>query len=211
MRATHKAYIASVSTGTGYTDIPLQAGDVLFGRFEFAKILRCPSGSLPKRIQKLISLGNIEVKSNNHCSIVSIKNWDTYADIMEERKHPRKHRGNTEETHTSIRTQDLSQKQEHGVTDKRFHPPTLDEVSQYCKERGNGIDCIKWHSYYAANGWKVGRNSMKNWKAAIVTWERNENRVSEDASGGCSFPGCKGPGSQTSRSGAKFCRAHITL
>jgi predicted phage replisome organizer len=56
---------------------------------------------------------------------------------------------------------------------KRFTPPTLDEVTAYCKERKNNVDPQKWMDYYTSNGWKVGKNSMKDWKAAVRTWERN--------------------------------------
>lgn len=56
---------------------------------------------------------------------------------------------------------------------KRFAPPTLEEVKAYCKERGNGVDPQHFFDYYTANGWKVGKNSMKDWKAAIRSWESN--------------------------------------
>lgn len=55
----------------------------------------------------------------------------------------------------------------------RFTPPTLEEVSEYCRERKNGVDPQRFIDYYTANGWKVGRNSMKDWKATVRTWERN--------------------------------------
>lgn len=55
----------------------------------------------------------------------------------------------------------------------RFAKPTLGEVEAYCLERGNGIDPQRFIDHYDANGWKVGRNQMKDWKAAIRTWERN--------------------------------------
>ena len=54
---------------------------------------------------------------------------------------------------------------------KRFTPPTLDDVRAYCIERGKGVDADKWYNHYTANGWKVGRNPMKDWKAAVRTWE----------------------------------------
>lgn len=50
--------------------------------------------------------------------------------------------------------------------------PTLQEVIDYCQERNNGVDANKWYDYYTANGWKVGRNPMKDWKATVRTWER---------------------------------------
>ena len=52
--------------------------------------------------------------------------------------------------------------------------PSLEEVSAYCKQRCKNIDPQRWIDYYTANGWKVGRNSMRNWKAAVRTWERND-------------------------------------
>lgn len=52
-------------------------------------------------------------------------------------------------------------------------PPTVEEVTQYCKERKNGIDAAHFVDYYTSNGWKVGKQKMKDWKAAVRTWERN--------------------------------------
>ena len=54
----------------------------------------------------------------------------------------------------------------------RFTPPTLEDVSQYCQSRNNTVDPVKFHAYYQSNGWRVGRGTMRDWQAAIVTWER---------------------------------------
>lgn len=56
---------------------------------------------------------------------------------------------------------------------KRFTPPTLEEVTSYCNERNNNIDPQHFIDYYTSNGWLVGKNKMKDWKAAVRTWERN--------------------------------------
>ena len=56
---------------------------------------------------------------------------------------------------------------------KRFQPPSVDEVEAYCKERGNSVDPQNFVDWYTANGWKVGKNPMKDWKAAVRTWERS--------------------------------------
>lgn len=56
---------------------------------------------------------------------------------------------------------------------KRFVKPTLAEVQAYCRERNNNVDPESFVAYYESNGWRVGKNPMKNWKSAIVTWERN--------------------------------------
>ena len=57
---------------------------------------------------------------------------------------------------------------------KRFVPPTEDEVALYCIERRNHVNAAKFIDYYSSNGWKVGKNPMKDWKAAVRTWERSE-------------------------------------
>jgi hypothetical protein len=54
-----------------------------------------------------------------------------------------------------------------------FEPPTLRQVADYCNQRHNTIDPQHWLDYYTSNGWRVGRNPMKDWKAAVRTWERN--------------------------------------
>jgi hypothetical protein len=59
----------------------------------------------------------------------------------------------------------------------RFVPPTLEEVKAYCEERTNGIDYIKWHDFYSAKGWMVGKNKMKDWKAAVRTWEQSKTKA----------------------------------
>lgn len=55
-----------------------------------------------------------------------------------------------------------------------FHPPTVDEVKAYCLERKNKVDAVRFVDYYTANGWKVGKNPMKDWRAAVRTWERDD-------------------------------------
>lgn len=57
----------------------------------------------------------------------------------------------------------------------RFTAPTIDEVKAYCIERKNYVDAERFVDYYTSNGWLVGKNKMKDWKAAVRTWERNGN------------------------------------
>lgn len=56
---------------------------------------------------------------------------------------------------------------------KRFEKPTLSQITQYCLERNNSVNAEQFYDYYESNGWKVGKNSMKDWKACVRTWERN--------------------------------------
>ena len=56
---------------------------------------------------------------------------------------------------------------------KQFKKPSVDEVREYCKERKNNIDPERFVDYYTAKGWKIGKQPMKDWKAAVRTWEKN--------------------------------------
>jgi len=58
---------------------------------------------------------------------------------------------------------------------KRFAPPTLEEVKAYCFERRNSVNPEQFIDYYSGNGWMRGKNKIKDWKACVRTWERNEN------------------------------------
>lgn len=57
---------------------------------------------------------------------------------------------------------------------KRFKPPFVEEVYEYCKERNNGIDAQAFVDFYESKNWMVGKNKMKDWKACVRTWERRQ-------------------------------------
>ena len=54
-----------------------------------------------------------------------------------------------------------------------FVPPTVDEVRDYCFERNNSVDPEEFVDFYTSKGWLIGKNKMKDWKAAVRTWERS--------------------------------------
>lgn len=56
---------------------------------------------------------------------------------------------------------------------KRFKKPTIQEVNEYCIERNNSVNPETFIDFYESNGWKVGKNPMKDWKACVRTWEKN--------------------------------------
>ena len=59
-------------------------------------------------------------------------------------------------------------------TRKRFTAPTVQEITNYCRDKGCSIDAERFVDYYESVGWKVGKNQMKDWKAAVRTWQRKE-------------------------------------
>ena len=65
-----------------------------------------------------------------------------------------------------------------GEKSKRFIPPTLNEVREYCRERNNNVDPETFINFYESKGWLVGKTKMKDWKACVRTWERNRKEKS---------------------------------
>ena len=57
---------------------------------------------------------------------------------------------------------------------KKFVPPSIDQVREYCKERNNSVDPQRFIDFYESKGWMVGKNKMKDWKAAVRTWEQRD-------------------------------------
>lgn len=58
----------------------------------------------------------------------------------------------------------------------KFIPPTIQEVTQYCKERNNNINPNKFIDFYQAKGWLIGKNKMVDWQASVRTWEQKEEK-----------------------------------
>ena len=59
---------------------------------------------------------------------------------------------------------------------KRFTPPTYQEVKDYIASNSYDIDAATYVDFYASKGWMVGKNKMKDWKAAVRNWARNEKK-----------------------------------
>lgn len=65
-------------------------------------------------------------------------------------------------------------KKESKEPQKRFTPPTLEEVTAYCKARKNNVDPQTFIAFYASKGWKVGNQPMKDWRSCVITWEKRD-------------------------------------
>ena len=64
-----------------------------------------------------------------------------------------------------------------------FVKPSLEDVKAYCEERNNGIDAEAFIDFYDSKGWKIGKESMKDWKAAVRNWERRKDAGTDNKSG----------------------------
>lgn len=177
MRANYKDNFIPVKTGRGETTVKVKRGQFIFGRNEAARSLNSNPSTVWKRMQKLSEIGNISISSNSHFSIVTVLNYEGYQDLKREKEQPSNNQVTTKEQPSNTDNKVKKVKKDPiTVVKKRFSPPTLEEVSQYCIERQNNVDPSRWIDHYTSNGWLVGKNKMKDWKAAVRTWEKKSSR-----------------------------------
>lgn len=117
-------------------------------------------------------------------SVFTVNNYNDYQCTGTDEGKQRAQEGHSEGTLPNIKKNkevkntpyNPSQGDEGVPVSKRFVPPTPEEVSTYCRERNNGIDGSEFCDFYTSKGWKVGKNPMKDWKAAVRTWERSRKQ-----------------------------------
>ena len=126
-------------------------------------------------------------------TVYSISNWEKYQNIdgmerireqnrlRKQRERERKRDIDSDGHVTGRDSHDTDKDKEvdkDKIIKKRtvFVPPTVDEVKAYCDERNNKIDPQAFIDFYDSKGWMIGANKMKDWRAAVRTWERKENK-----------------------------------
>ncbi len=86
---------------------------------------------------------------------------------------------NEEKKNTSDFSKSLSLSQ--NSSSKRFVKPTLEEIRSYCAERKNSVNAENFFDFYESNGWKVGKNQMKDWRASVRTWEKKNYQSNQNS------------------------------
>jgi hypothetical protein len=169
--------------------ISLQRGQVLTSYNEIQRalswnigwrIMRYSRDDCEKAMKWLRKADMVTTTKTTRGVIITICKYDYYQNPKNYESHTEDHRKTTGEPH-KLHTIDKNDKKERSKEKKKIvHtiPPSLLEVKTYCQERGNSIDPEKFVDYYEANGWMVGKNKMRNWQAAIRTWEQRDNNGS---------------------------------
>lgn len=110
----------------------------------------------------LFQFGELSDNNNFHRSINS---------LIERHKNKNKEMRGVDTPHEGPRNGKGMEKEIRGSVRGKFIPPTVEEVRAYCLERKNGVNAQKYCDFYTSKGWKVGNQPMKDWKAAVRTWE----------------------------------------
>ena len=136
-------------------------------------------------LEHLRKTGEVTSKRHPKYSVFTVVNYSKYQssdrqnDILYDRQSD-----TLTDNRSTIKRQAIEEKKEKEerknkkINQKsgRFEPPDVEMVRAYCRERGNGVDPQTFVDFYESKGWMVGKNKMKNWKAAVRTWEKDNQR-----------------------------------
>ena len=85
--------------------------------------------------------------------------------------------GCEQDSHNNIENKNIDNNSLHKKSSSRFQKPTIEEIRQYCLEKGYNVDAEQFFNFYESKGWVVGKSPMKNWRAAVSTWNKREKEV----------------------------------
>lgn len=178
-----------------YYDLGMYADDD--GVVEAFSVMR-QTGATEDDLRVLVTKGFVTVLNEDLVSLIT--DWNTNNFIRSDRYHPSIYKDLVLQLTDGIPTdnqlttngiprlgKDSLDKDSIGkVSSKRFVKPTIEDLEDYINEKGYRVDAHKFYDYYESNGWKVGRNPMKDWKAAIRNWAHNDYNKSDKKQDGFS-------------------------
>ena len=126
-------------------------------------------------MKKLESTGETASKGASNGTLITICNYDIYQTSGQVEGQAE---GQTRGKPGASQGQQLKNNKKE-KNEKNIIPPPKKLVTEYCEKRKNNVDIEKWYNHYEAKGWMIGKNKMKDWQAAIRTWENNSNDMSE--------------------------------
>ena len=147
--------------------VECKRGQVAMSQVTLSKRWKWSRPKVQRFLEMLKNDAMIEVKGDHLTSIITICNYSLYQD---------KSTADVTADVTQTTNKQINKKTSNtGKTKSVFIKPSLEEVFEYFQQRGTHIDPEKFHAYYEARDWRLGKNKMKDWKACLVTWEKNNN------------------------------------
>lgn len=173
--------------------ITIGRGEVVVGRKQLAKETGLTEQQIRTALVKLENTAEITIKTTNKYSVITICNYAKYQDIeMVEQpaEQPTNNQQitnnqptNNQQITTNEELKNIRIKELKNNSVGRFSPPSVEEVKFYCMERENNVDAQRFVNFYEMKGWMVGKNKMKDWKAAVRTWEGKSTSTTSTAKG----------------------------
>ena len=128
--------------------------------------------------EKIINYGLFGIEPEINGALEDMA-WEIIKDIIDQQVHRREvnranRLGKQKEERPEIERPEAPKPAEEKAP--RTERPTLEEIKAFCKEKNYKINAEQFFNYYESNGWKVGRNTMKSWRAAVVNWAARDRK-----------------------------------
>lgn len=148
-----------------FKGIELKVGSIVTSRDLLARETGLSSQQVRTALNKLISTNEITSVTSSQGTILQIVSYEKYQIATSEIT-------NEQPTSNQQVTTNKNNKKE-----KKFIIPTFNDVLEYCMQNNLDVDGVKFINFYESKGWMVGKNKMKDWKAAIRTWVKPESKA----------------------------------
>jgi predicted transcriptional regulator len=173
-------------------EITIERGQFVTGRLELAKELNMNSSLVYRKLKILENIGIVNIKTNNKFSIVTVLKYNTYQDVITTSEQQNEQQVNNKRTTSEQQVntnknnkKEKNDKNEVGKDKKTFTniPPSIADIIKRGMElKYSGIEreAERFFNHYESNGWKVGKNPMRNWSASLCNWYKNINQFNSN-------------------------------
>lgn len=182
----------------------IKPGEIITSIDHLADEVNLSSMQVRRALKNLQKTGEIKLTTTNRFTKIIVKNYKKYQNCNnqttshkadKQKDTDKKQKSNNNQTTNKQQTNnkqttttkeykevkeedislDISSKEK---SKRKFTPPTVEEVIDYCKQRNNKVDAETFIDFYSSKDWMIGKNKMKDWKACVRTWERREKSSS---------------------------------
>lgn len=169
-------------TDSDWQGMTIKRGQLVTGRKALAAQTGLSEQTVRTSLNRLKSTNEITIASTNKFSVITIVNYGKFQDVPEMPTSTLTSNLTSGQpaTNQQLTINEQEEQSNKGIKPrKRFTPPSVDEVAAYCRERGNAVDAQRFVDFYAASGWMRGKTPVRDWKACVRTWERQDNKRDE--------------------------------
>lgn len=154
----------------GKQKVLLKKGEFVMGGFTAEETLNIARTTIYYWLDFLKREGMVDIKKTNKYTVITILNWDEYQEL-DIKWTSNRHQMDTNNKDNKDKKEDLV-----GKPQKSFIKPTSEEVTEYAKSINYNLNGQTFVDFYDSKGWMIGKNKMKDWKAAIRTWKNKDQK-----------------------------------
>ncbi len=172
-------------TDKSWRGITVKRGQIVVGLESLSIELGLSIQKIRTALKHLKSTNEIAIETTNKFSVITLVNWEKYQDydtrltneLTSEITNEEQSSNNQLTTNNNDNNvNNINKKKNIKKKKTTFIKPTIEEIKNYCNERKNNVVATKFYNFYESKDWFIGKNKMKDWKAAVRTWELNTSQ-----------------------------------